>query len=97
MLGLFAAGAFVMRGAGCTINDLWDMDIDSKVSRTKDRPLCSGAVTVDRAVRFLALQLTTGLAILVSLGPHWPYKFKWGAASLPPPSGGSPTLSWFWD
>ena len=31
MLSLFATGAFVMRGAGCTINDLWDRDIDKKV------------------------------------------------------------------
>lgn len=35
MLSLFAVGAFVMRGAGCTINDLWDRDIDSKVSIPK--------------------------------------------------------------
>ena len=32
MLALFGIGAFVMRGAGCTINDLWDRDIDDKVS-----------------------------------------------------------------
>lgn len=31
MLALFGLGAFVMRGAGCTINDLWDQDIDKKV------------------------------------------------------------------
>lgn len=45
MLALFGAGAFIMRGAGCTINDLWDRDIDGKVARTRDRPLIKGEVT----------------------------------------------------
>ena len=45
MLALFGAGALIMRGAGCTINDLWDKDIDSKVSRTSNRPLVTGQVT----------------------------------------------------
>jgi len=31
MLGLFGLGAVMMRGAGCTINDMWDKDIDKKV------------------------------------------------------------------
>lgn len=39
LLGLFATGAFIMRGAGCTINDMWDKDIDSKVKRTQFRPI----------------------------------------------------------
>ncbi|GIX97211.1 4-hydroxybenzoate polyprenyltransferase, mitochondrial [Caerostris extrusa] len=39
LLALFGAGAFLMRGAGCTINDLWDKDIDSKVARTKIKAL----------------------------------------------------------
>ena len=42
---LFGVGAFAMRGAGCTINDLWDRDIDRQVERTKLRPLASGALT----------------------------------------------------
>jgi len=33
MLGLFAAGSFIMRGAGCIINDMWDKDIDAKVGQ----------------------------------------------------------------
>ena len=40
-----AAGAFLMRGAGCTWNDLTDRDIDAKVARTRSRPLPSGQVT----------------------------------------------------
>lgn len=38
MLGLFGAGAIIMRGAGCTINDLWDRDIDDKVSFYNENP-----------------------------------------------------------
>lgn len=45
MLALFGLGALVMRGAGCTINDMWDRDIDAKVLRTKDRPLVTGDIS----------------------------------------------------
>ena len=62
---LFAAGAFVMRGAGCTWNDILDRDFDARVARTATRPIPSGAVRVSQAVIFLALQLLTGLAILL--------------------------------
>lgn len=82
LLALFGVGAVVMRGAGCTINDIWDADVDRQVSRTSSRPLASGAVTQSQAWAFLAAQLTTGLAVLLSL-PHTMYCFYWGAASLP--------------
>ena len=82
LLGLFGAGALVMRGAGCTINDLWDRDIDQQVARTRKRPLAGGDVTVPQAIGFLAAQLSVGLGVLVSL-PHTWYCFQWGAASLP--------------
>jgi 4-hydroxybenzoate polyprenyltransferase len=75
-------GAFVMRGAGCTINDLWDQDIDAKVSRTATRPLAAGDLTTRQAIGFLAVQLSAGLAVLASL-PHLQYSFIWGASSLP--------------
>ena len=45
MLSLFGAGAILLRGAGCTVNDLWDRDLDAKVERTKIRPLASGVLT----------------------------------------------------
>jgi heme O synthase-like polyprenyltransferase len=35
----------LLRGAGCTVNDLWDRDLDAKVERTRTRPIASGAVT----------------------------------------------------
>ncbi|KAK5116615.1 hypothetical protein LTR62_007289 [Meristemomyces frigidus] len=62
---LFFAGALVMRGAGCTINDLWDRNLDPHVERTRLRPIARGAITVNRAIPFLGLQLFTGLAILL--------------------------------
>lgn len=63
---LFAIGALVMRGAGCTWNDIVDRRIDAKVERTASRPLPSGAVSPGGALVFLALQLLVGLAILLS-------------------------------
>jgi len=65
LLALFATGSLVMRGAGCTWNDLVDRDYDALVARTADRPLPSGAVTVRAAVVFLILQLLLGLAVLL--------------------------------
>lgn len=62
---LFAFGAFVMRGAGCVVNDLWDRDIDGKVARTAERPIASGAISVRAAFIFLAFLLLLGLLVLV--------------------------------
>ena len=71
-----------MRGAGCTINDMWDADFDKRVTRTRTRPLASGELTHAQAMGFLALQLSTGLGVLLSL-PHTFQCFQLGAASLP--------------
>ncbi|KAL7749520.1 Para-hydroxybenzoate--polyprenyltransferase, mitochondrial precursor (PHB:polyprenyltransferase) [Sorochytrium milnesiophthora] len=67
MLALFASGAYVMRGAGCTINDLWDRDFDRRVERTRSRPLASGAVSPRQALVFLAAQLSVGAGLLAQL------------------------------
>ncbi|BFZ59823.1 Para-hydroxybenzoate--polyprenyltransferase, mitochondrial precursor (PHB:polyprenyltransferase) [Saitoella coloradoensis] len=67
MLGLFGAGAVIMRGAGCTINDLWDRDLDRGVERTRGRPLASGEVSVGGAFGFLGVQLVAGAAVLTQL------------------------------
>jgi 4-hydroxybenzoate polyprenyltransferase len=83
LLSVFAIGAFVMRGAGCTINDMWDSDIDRQVQRTSTRPLAQGDLTYTQAVQFLALQLSVGLGVLLSLQPHTVYCLVWGASSLP--------------
>jgi len=79
-LALFGAGAVLLRGAGCTINDLWDRDLDSKVARTKLRPLAAGEVGVLQGVAFLGAQLSLGLCILLQLNP---LSQILGAASLP--------------
>lgn len=76
----FALGALVMRGAGCTINDMWDRDIDAHVARTRDRPLASGALSMPRATVFLAGQLLVGLGVLLSLNT---YSIALGMASVP--------------
>jgi 4-hydroxybenzoate polyprenyltransferase len=81
LLLLFLAGAIVMRAAGCVINDLWDRDIDRLVERTRNRPLASGAVSPMRALLFLAVLLSIGLAILLQL--NWA-AVALGAASLVP-------------
>ena len=79
LFALFGIGAVVMRGAGCTYNDICDKDFDAQVARTADRPLPSGEVSVPRARIFLGLQLLVGLAILLAL----PRYAVWvGAASL---------------
>src|SRR3974390_2427746 len=53
---LFFVGAFVMRGAGCTWNDIADRDLDARVERTRSRPIPSGQVSVREAAAFLLLQ-----------------------------------------
>lgn len=79
-LVLFTVGALVMRGAGCTINDIWDRNFDNKVARTVERPIASGRVSVPQAVAFLGLQCFMGLGVLLSL----PWEcFYLGALSLP--------------
>jgi 4-hydroxybenzoate polyprenyltransferase len=79
LLILFGIGSIVMRGAGCTYNDIVDRDIDARVARTSTRPIPSGAVTVGHAWRFLAVQCFVGLLILVQLNR---FAFAVGAASL---------------
>ena len=68
-LVLFALGAPIMRGAGCTINDLWDRDLDRHVERTARRPIASGRIPVRNALVFLGVLLLIGLYILTQLSP----------------------------
>jgi len=62
---LFFIGAFVMRGAGCTWNDITDRDLDAKVERTRSRPIPAGQVSVAQALAFLVAQALVGLAVLL--------------------------------
>ncbi len=79
LLALFLIGAVVMRGAGCTYNDLVDRDFDAQVARTRSRPIPSGRVSVPAAKAFLVLQATIGLLILLQF--NW-FAIGLGAASL---------------
>jgi 4-hydroxybenzoate polyprenyltransferase len=62
---LFLVGAVAMRGAGCTYNDIVDRDLDTRVERTRDRPLPSGQITLKGALAFLGLQGLIGLLVLL--------------------------------
>ena len=61
-----AIGAFLMRGAGCTWNDITDRDIDGKVARTRSRPIPSGQVTVKRALLWAVVQCLISFCILIT-------------------------------
>ena len=61
---LFLVGSIVMRGAGCTLNDIVDRDIDAKVRRTSARPLPAGLISLRGAFIFLGAQLLVGLYII---------------------------------
>lgn len=67
LLGLFALGALIMRGAGCVINDIIDRDLDAQVPRSASRPLPAGQVGVTQAWAFAALLCAGGLIILLQL------------------------------
>lgn len=65
-LMLFTLGAIIMRGAGCTLNDIADQDIDAKVGRTAERPIPSGEVSARNAALFLVALLAAGFLILIA-------------------------------
>ena len=76
---LLGVGAIVMRGAGCTYNDIIDRDFDAKVARTRGRPIPSGAVSVKQAWMFAGALCLVGLLILLQL--NW-FAVSLGAGSL---------------
>src|SRR6056297_2413331 len=67
-------GAFLMRGAGCTWNDITDRDIDGSVARTRSRPIPSGQVTVRGALAWMVAQALLAFCILLT--------FNWAAIGL---------------
>jgi 4-hydroxybenzoate polyprenyltransferase len=79
LMALFAIGALLMRGAGCTFNDIVDREFDGRVARTATRPIPSGAVSVRRATLFLVLQLLLALIILLQMNR---FTIALGAGSL---------------
>lgn len=66
---LVYGGALLARGAGCTINDIFDRDVDRHVARTKDRPLASGELSIYKAIPFAGAQFLGGLGVLTMLSP----------------------------
>jgi 4-hydroxybenzoate polyprenyltransferase len=76
---LFFVGAFAMRGAGCTYNDIVDRDLDRQVDRTRSRPIPSGQVSVAQAAVFLVAQALVGLAVLMQFNA---FAVATGIASL---------------
>src|SRR6476661_2915748 len=76
---LFFIGAFAMRGAGCTWNDIVDRDLDARVERTRSRPIPSGQVSVQQAAAFLIAQALIGLAVLIQFNT---FTIATGIASL---------------
>jgi len=78
-LALFFVGAFAMRGAGCTWNDIVDRDLDARVERTRSRPIPSGQVSLGRAGAFLVAQALIGLLVLLQFNA---FAIATGIASL---------------
>lgn len=77
---LFAMGAIIMRGAGCTLNDLIDYKLDQQVYRTAMRPIASHQVSLLQAFIFLGLLLLLGFLVLIQF--PW-VVIQWGILSLP--------------
>jgi 4-hydroxybenzoate polyprenyltransferase len=77
LLAIFIAGTFLMRSAGCIINDIADRNVDGAVARTRGRPLVTGALTINEATAlflgfclsaFVLVLFTNTLTIALSLG-----------------------------
>ncbi|MGA9334246.1 MAG: 4-hydroxybenzoate octaprenyltransferase [Rudaea sp.] len=67
LLVIFTLGVFLMRSAGCVINDFADRKLDGEVKRTRDRPLATGSVSVREAIGvFLALIVLAFLLVLLT-------------------------------
>lgn len=79
-LFVFSLGALLMRGVGCTINDIFDRDFDKKVERTRLRPLTSGQLSLKNAIVFLLGQLAVCALLLLAVNEY----SRWLAVLLVP-------------
>ncbi len=66
----FSLGSFVMRGAGCCINDIFDKEYDKRIERTRNRPLASGSIKVSESIIFIFFQLLFGLIIILQFNKN---------------------------
>ncbi|OII76576.1 4-hydroxybenzoate octaprenyltransferase [Cryptosporidium andersoni] len=73
LLGLFSIGSFAMRSSGCIINDIIDRNIDSKVERTKTRPLACKELSLLKASIFLSGSIALSYKILTQLNTYTIY------------------------
>jgi len=64
-LALFLAGAILMRSAGCIVNDIVDRKFDKQVSRTKNRPIASGIISITRGLFYSSVLCLIALIILL--------------------------------
>ena len=65
LMGLFVIGTFLMRSAGCVINDFFDRDFDGKVERTKNRPLVTGVVSPKEALGLFTILIILSASLLI--------------------------------
>lgn len=70
LLIIFSLGVFIMRSAGCVINDYADREIDGKVERTKNRPLVNGMMTSSEAISLFGFLIGMALGLVLTLS--WP-------------------------
>lgn len=67
LLIIFVLGVFIMRSAGCAINDIADRNIDAHVERTRDRPLAAGNITLREALAVFGLLIVVALVLVLQL------------------------------
>jgi len=67
ILFVFVSGAFLMRSAGCAVNDYADRDIDLKVARTRERPLTSGKISARETLAVFAVLGLLSFLLVLSL------------------------------
>ena len=80
---IFTLGVFVMRSAGCVINDYADRDIDGAVQRTQSRPLASGALTAKNALALFAILGLFAIGLLLMLPMRvWPWAIPAAALTI---------------
>ena len=85
LLVIFCLGTFLMRSAGCVVNDLADRHWDGEVNRTQNRPLVTGAVSVKEA-RWLFVGLLLAAIVLVLFTNPLTVKLSFAAVALASPT-----------
>ncbi len=65
LVAIFCVGTFLMRSAGCVINDYFDRDFDGKVKRTKNRPLVTGEIKPQEALILFCILISLSASLLM--------------------------------